>query len=1713
MSRSGSYRVNQRPHKSGIRCIITHLDNKDYSLVVHKKASGFDLWNAFLEMIDTLDEADYFSLYLPMTEPTKWLVLDESLSKQFDASRTISLEFGVKYFASSFRKLLSGHARLLMYLQLKEDLLTSQFIVDSQVVAVRLAALVVQAEMGDFEQYRNRPTYLDSQELLPEQTADILSAICSYHQNLERMTQAEAIDAFLKLSSSQRFYALDFHTGTLQNGPIIQLGIGPKGLRFVAEDLSTIDFYVWKSVEEITFRKKKVTFVCQNTAMATDSTSINPTVTKVIVCKTSATAKALWEACVQRHTFYRKRRQPTLKPKRNFKQILGVSHVEPEYHAHLSTHGHTEAELTAAAQPQDTSFEGGITRASSMARGSSKRIGHGSRKATAHGTPSSSLPDSSVHADPYAFSDPYSMHASQTLGNSREKYRFDDPSQFQPATSVDGPDIEVLDVDVPAQAVQAASAASPAATPVQAPKRPPIVVDTKDAVVVQPYYFTEDQEPHRAQLINPSELPPLAGADRNASVLTDAELLRSQVMNTIDHSPERFAEQAEPQNISEIKQLDSRSSAPVMISSTIDLDSSFGATPISDSSPERPRYTEVTPPITAASAFASSQDHFYKAQFNYVAGRFNVKAGKIYRYISDADLDDGMIVESIETRERGTVPRHCKIDRQPSVDLDTSPTPSTPQMNTTRGTIRKIKMQSVAASVDKSRMVADADGVPLFVEMQEIKPRENTRRPVCVFGTRCDYVLDELYLKHPEEFTPCIPHTSRPKRPSEVDGVDYHFVTSEEMQRDIEAGKYLEVIQYETWLYGLKVDSVQETMRKYPDKFCIADLGDPLSVRNFLAQGMNPIVVFLDPQSQEAIQKSINVDESSAEALFVLSQLIRDEFSFEITHMIPDVDGFETTADSLYTVLQESISAPFWAPVTAPKPVPITLTPVKTKPGAPTPASPGRLLVGKSTPEPLTAADLYATETISFEKLNGKLGFSFSGGTEASPDGIFVHAVIPGGSAALDGRLQPNDKLLTVNGVSVRSLPHKEASHILQATPPVVELVVQRQCKQVSLKPLSGKYGLGLRGGADTDTPIIISRLQPGSAAAMSGDLHIGNEITHINGLDVRHWSHESVMDLIKGSQDGIDLVIHPRNSFTHKVSRPGSPRSSMRTRSRSHGEKSKPAESGNQSPLRRMPRVSDEFNFYRLSLQEEYQRAGIQKRVPTVVVRDYIKTLRHAGAPNPEIFARLKTLKPADSKAGSETRRRKDLLSTSFDAGESVVDGDEPEAVEHVTSSAVSVDAGMVVEAKKSEPINDASTQPQPEQPVVMAKKPPPVAPKPVSRGASKPEIKPKPQTKPKPAVKVKPAHIKVAATTPPTSTPGESTPATTNGSGSAPVPFSPVIVSSKEVNGEGNPPKGAADSSAAATQVAEASASGVESSNGEVAVRDQFVLTPSDDEEDEKQPQVISCSFQSIPQRRTEAVTECCSVGSNVLNAARNRYRDILPYDDTRVKLEGMQNDYINASHVTYRVGSSEFKYLMTQGPKPTTCEHFWAMVWQNDVRLLCMLTRLVELSRKKSHQYWPEAGETMSFGPYKISVQREISRDGYTLRDMYLVNDIASSKRRRLFQFHYTDWPDHGVPANPDTLMSFIDEINAYKMKLKTPMPLLVHCSAGIGRSGVFVALELGGATLHQGKDVDLKQLLTDIRMQRMNLVQTQDQFLLTSKLLEAVAAGNYELTICP
>ncbi|TDH13449.1 hypothetical protein EPR50_G00034840 [Perca flavescens] len=243
---------------------------------------------------------------------------------------------------------------------------------------------------------------------------------------------------------------------------------------------------------------------------------------------------------------------------------------------------------------------------------------------------------------------------------------------------------------------------------------------------------------------------------------------------------------------------------------------------------------------------------------------------------------------------------------------------------------------------------------------------------------------------------------------------------------------------------------------------------------------------------------------------------------------------------------------------------------------------------------------------------------------------------------------------------------------------------------------------------------------------------------------------------------------------------------------------------------------------------------------------------------------------------------------------------------------------------------------------------------------------------------------------------------------------------------------------------------------------------------------------------------------------NRNKNRYGNIIAYDHTRVRLQLLDgdphSDYINANYIDGYHRPRH--YIATQGPMQETVRDFWRMVWQENSASIVMVTNLVEVGRVKCVRYWPD--ETEVYGDIKVTLIETEPLAEYVIRT-FTVQKKGHHEIRELRQFHFTSWPDHGVPCYATGLLGFIRQV-----KFLNPPdagPIVAHCSAGAGRTGCFIAVDIMLDMAENEGVVDIFNCIRELRSQRVNMVQTEEQYVFVhDAILEACLCGNTAIPVC-
>ncbi|XP_034003945.1 receptor-type tyrosine-protein phosphatase mu-like isoform X2 [Trematomus bernacchii] len=237
---------------------------------------------------------------------------------------------------------------------------------------------------------------------------------------------------------------------------------------------------------------------------------------------------------------------------------------------------------------------------------------------------------------------------------------------------------------------------------------------------------------------------------------------------------------------------------------------------------------------------------------------------------------------------------------------------------------------------------------------------------------------------------------------------------------------------------------------------------------------------------------------------------------------------------------------------------------------------------------------------------------------------------------------------------------------------------------------------------------------------------------------------------------------------------------------------------------------------------------------------------------------------------------------------------------------------------------------------------------------------------------------------------------------------------------------------------------------------------------------------------------------------NRMKNRYGNIIAYDHSRVRLQPQDgengSDYINANYVDGYHRPNH--YIATQGPMQETVYDFWRMVWQENTAAIVMVTNLVEVGRVKCCKYWPD--DTEIYGDMKVTLIETQLLSEYVIRT-FAVEKRGVAEIREIRQFHFTGWPDHGVPLHATGLLGFIRRVKA-----KTPPtagPTVVHCSAGAGRTGCFIVIDIMLDMAEREGVVDIYNCVRELRARRVNMVQTEEQYVfIHDAILEACLCGD-------
>ncbi|XP_038130998.1 tyrosine-protein phosphatase non-receptor type 13 isoform X2 [Cyprinodon tularosa] len=230
-------------------------------------------------------------------------------------------------------------------------------------------------------------------------------------------------------------------------------------------------------------------------------------------------------------------------------------------------------------------------------------------------------------------------------------------------------------------------------------------------------------------------------------------------------------------------------------------------------------------------------------------------------------------------------------------------------------------------------------------------------------------------------------------------------------------------------------------------------------------------------------------------------------------------------------------------------------------------------------------------------------------------------------------------------------------------------------------------------------------------------------------------------------------------------------------------------------------------------------------------------------------------------------------------------------------------------------------------------------------------------------------------------------------------------------------------------------------------------------------------------------------CLVGQTKENRKKNRYKNIVPFDTTRVVI-GKDGSYINANFINMQVKDENFLYVACQGPLPTTLGDFWQMVWEQDSNVIAMMTQEIEGGKVKCQRYWPDTPRTAEMVDDRLQIKlvKDQHLENFVVR-LIEVKDVQANESKLVTHLNYTGWPDHGTPSQPEHLLTFI----SYMRHVHRSGPIITHCSAGIGRSGALICIDVVLGLISKDADFDISDVVRNMRLQRHGMIQTEEQYI--------------------
>ncbi|PIK45600.1 putative tyrosine-protein phosphatase non-receptor type 21 [Apostichopus japonicus] len=246
------------------------------------------------------------------------------------------------------------------------------------------------------------------------------------------------------------------------------------------------------------------------------------------------------------------------------------------------------------------------------------------------------------------------------------------------------------------------------------------------------------------------------------------------------------------------------------------------------------------------------------------------------------------------------------------------------------------------------------------------------------------------------------------------------------------------------------------------------------------------------------------------------------------------------------------------------------------------------------------------------------------------------------------------------------------------------------------------------------------------------------------------------------------------------------------------------------------------------------------------------------------------------------------------------------------------------------------------------------------------------------------------------------------------------------------------------------------------------------------------VFTEYQQIPKKLVGVVFHSARLPDN---QTRNRFIDVLPYEDNRVTIAPMHENstgYINASHISMPIAKDKIHYIAAQAPMQNTVKDWWRMIWEQGVQVIAMLTKIEESGKEKCFKYWPNCGHvnnTAEFGPFRIIGQFSNDSGSYTTSGL-TVRHIPSGEQRTVWHLQYNHWPDKGVPDDIRSFLTFLEEFQTVCRHAeglnedKERAPPLIHCCAGVGRTGVLILADVMVNSLERNEEINIPKMLENL-----------------------------------